>query len=346
MQIYDENGYLNIEPILNTKLPILIVLGGRGIGKTFSSLRYVIEHNIKFVFLRRTITQLDLIGKDEFSPFTPVANYLNMYITSVPLSKYNVGFYKGVEDEETGKISPSGPCLGYGMALSGISNIRGFSAEDVSLMVFDEFIPEKHERPIKAEASALFNAYETINRNRELSGRDPLQLLCLSNSNDAGNPLFTELKIISKVEAMKRKGQTYSLDYNRGIGIFLLDDSPISKKKLDTVLYKATAGSEFEQMALYNDFEEFKTRSIKSMPLKEYKPICTVGEITFYKHKSNNTYYCSTIKVGSPDEYGTSETEIKRWYRKYQYLWNAYMRNKILFEDATSEIIFNSYLHR
>lgn len=344
MRLYDENGYLNIEPILDTKLPIIFCCGGRGIGKTFSSLLYVIQHNIKFIFLRRTITQLDLISKNEFSPFTPIANYLGIHIVSVPLSKYNVGFYRGEEDEN-GKISPVGSCLGYGMALSGISNIRGFSAEDVTLMIYDEFIPEKHERPIKAEASALFNAYESVNRNREINGRDPLQLLCLSNSNEAGNPIFTELKIISKVETMKKKGQIYSLDYNRGIGIFLLDNSPISQKKLETVLYKATAGSEFEQMAIYNQFEDFNSRSIRSMPIKEYRPICTVGEITFYRHKSDNTYYCTTTKVGSPEEFGTSETEVKRWYRKYQYLWVAYMKNKIYFEDATAEIIFNKYLH-
>lgn len=343
MQIYNKEGYFEVGNVLKTKLPFLFVVGGRGTGKTFSSLKYVIEHNIKFIFLRRTQSQVDLLNKQEFSPFTPIANYLGINIVSVPLSKYNVGFYKAEVSEE-GKLSPVGPCLGYSMALSTISNLRGFSAEDVELMIFDEFIPERHERPIKEEASALFNAYETINRNRELQGRDPLQLVCLSNSNEAGNPVFTELKLISKVELMKKKGQIYSLDYDRGIGIFMLDNSRISKEKQDTALYRATKGSEFEQMALFNEFEEFKTDLIRPMPIKEYKPICSVGEITFYKHKSDNTYYCTTMKFGDPESYGADQTDRKRWYRKYNFLWTAYMRNKIYFEDATSEIIFNKYL--
>ena len=343
MQIYNQEGYFEVGNVLKTKLPFLFVVGGRGTGKTFSSLKYVIEHNIKFVFLRRTQSQVDLLNKQEFSPFTPIANYLGINIVSVPLSKYNVGFYKAEVSEE-GKLSPVGPCLGYSMALSTISNLRGFSAEDVELMIFDEFIPERHERPIKEEASALFNAYETINRNRELQGRDPLQLVCLSNSNEAGNPVFTELKLISKVELMKKKGQIYSLDYDRGIGIFMLDNSRISKEKQDTALYRATKGSEFEQMALFNEFEEFKTDLIRPMPIKEYKPICSVGEITFYKHKADGTYYCTTMKFGDPETYGADQTDRKRWYRKYSFLWTAYMRNKIYFEDATSEIIFNKYL--
>ena len=343
MQIYNKEGYFEVGNVLKTKLPFLFVVGGRGTGKTFSSLKYVIEHNIKFIFLRRTQSQVDLLNKQEFSPFTPIANYLGLNIVSVPLSKYNVGFYKAEVSEE-GKLSPVGPCLGYSMALSTISNLRGFSAEDVELMIFDEFIPERHERPIKEEASALFNAYETINRNRELQGRDPLQLVCLSNSNEAGNPVFTELKLISKVELMKKKGQIYSLDYDRGIGIFMLDNSRISKEKQDTALYRATKGSEFEQMALFNEFEEFKTDLIRPMPIKEYKPICSVGEITFYKHMSDGTYYCTTMKFGDPESYGADQTDRKRWYRKYNFLWTAYMRNTIYFEDATSEIIFNKYL--
>ena len=343
MQIYNQEGYFEVGNVLKTKLPFLFVVGGRGTGKTFSSLKYVIEHNIKFIFLRRTQSQVDLLNKQEFSPFTPIANYLGINIVSVPLSKYNVGFYKAEVSEE-GKLTPVGPCLGYSMALSTISNLRGFSAEDVELMIFDEFIPERHERPIKEEASALFNAYETINRNRELQGRDPLQLVCLSNSNEAGNPVFTELKLISKVELMKKKGQIYSLDYDRGIGIFMLDNSRISREKQDTALYRATKGSEFEQMALFNEFEEFKTDLIRPMPIKEYKPICSVGEITFYKHKADSTYYCTTMKLGDPESYGADQTDRKRWYRKYSFLWTAYMRNKIYFEDATSEIIFNKYL--
>lgn len=347
MKLYNEDGYLNIEAILDTKLPFLFVTGGRGIGKTFGALEYILTHNKKFIFLRRTQSQVDLINKPEFSPFRPIAEYLGIGIISKPLSKYNVGFYKAVESDE-GKLEAVGSCLGYSMALSTVSNLRGFDASDVDILIFDEFQPEKHERPIKNEAQAFFNAYETINRNRELQGRQPLQALCLSNSNDAGNSLYMELKLISKVETMKKKGQQYSLDYNRGIGIFLLDDSPISTKKQETALYKATQGNEFQQMALSNDFAEFKTNSIKPQPIKEYKALCTVGEITFYRHKSNSTqYYCTTLKTGTPDgeEYDSTETEIKRWYRKYYFLWEAYMKNKIYFEDATSELIFNKYLH-
>ena len=344
MRLYDDNGYFDVENVIKAGLPYNFVIGGRGTGKTFSSLKYVIEHNKKFVFLRRTQSQVDLIGKQEFSPFKPIADYLHMDIVSVPLSKYNAGFYKAIPNDE-GKLTPLGECLGYAMALSTISNLRGFSAEDVELMIFDEFIPERHERPIKEEAAAFFNAYETINRNRELSGRKPLQVLCLANSNDAGNPIFTELGLIGKVEYMKKKGQSVSMDYNRGYGIFMLDASRISKAKRETALYKLTSGSDFEQMALDNEFDDFlHDDCIKPMPLQEYKPLCSCGELYFYRHKSNNTFYCCPKKMGSPEEFTTSEKDLRRWRRKHGYLWTAYLRNVLIFESKTCEIIFNKYI--
>ena len=238
-----------------------------------------------------------------------------------------------------------GECLGYSMALSTISNLRGFSAEDVTLLIFDEFIPERHERPIKEEAAAFLNAYETINRNRELDGRPPLQAVCLANSNDAGNPIFTELGLITKVEGMKKRGQSISLDYQRGIGIFMLDNSSISRAKQETALYKMTAGSDFEQMALFNEFDDFRyNESVKSMPLAEYKPLCVAGELCFYKHKSKNEYYCSSTKTGSPEEYHATSKDLARWRRKYSFLWAAYLRNIIKFESSTAEIIFCKYI--
>lgn len=344
MNLYDENGYLRIDLILRTKLPFLFVCGGRATGKTYGSLKYVIENDVKFILMRRTQSQLDLINKPEFSPFKAVCSDIGIDIGSVSLSKYNVGFYR-MEISDQGKALPVGEPLGYSMALSTISNMRGFDASDVKLLIYDEFIPERHERPIKNEGAAFLNAIETIGRNRELKGEDPLQVLCLANANDLGNPIFQEMGLIGKAEAMKRKGQTMSLDYQRGIGLFLLDDSPISEKKRQTALYKAAEASEFEQMALDNDFAEMKTDSVRVLPLKEFTVICTLGELCFYKHKSEKgLYYCSMLTVGTPEIYTSSETDIKRWCRKYPYIWAAYMRNKLVFESVTCEVVFNHYV--
>jgi hypothetical protein len=233
--------------------------------------------------------------------------------------------------------------IGYTAALSTFSNIRGFDASDVELLIYDEFIPERHERPIKEEGSAFFNAYETINRNRELNGNKPLQVLCLANANDIGNPLFMELKLIRLAEKMRSSGQEVYIDKERGIGLFMLDNSPISEQKAETALYKLTKGHSFAEMSLANDFYKEESAPIISRPIKEYKPIVTIGELTIYKHKSNGLYYCSTHKTGSCPVYGTGDTDRARFKKQYIRLWLRYMDNKIEFEETLCEILFQKY---
>lgn len=345
MKLFTDNGYLDMHAIIETGLPFIIVVGGRATGKTYGTLKDCLDYNRKFILMRRTQSQIDLINKPDFSPFKAITNDTGREIMVKPISKYNAAFYDVKENVETGDYYASGPALGYSMALSTVSNLRGFDASDCEILVWDEFIPEKHEKKLREEGSAFLNAVETIGRNRELKGQPPLQCVLLSNANDIGNPIFVTLGLISKVETMIRKGQTYSLDYKRGIGIFLISDSEILRQKADTSLYKLARGTDFSEMALGNQFSELKYNSVSPQPIKEYKPIVTLGEITFYRHKTERRYYCSTMKLGSPDTFTASDTDIKRFCRKYGFIWEAYMKDLIDFEDITAEVIYNHYMN-
>lgn len=337
MKIYQDSGYIDMRKIMSLGLPFNFIVGGRGTGKTYTGLETLIEDKKKFIYMRRTQTQADLINKPEFSPFKSLNDDFGWNIGTESLSKYNAGFYQQIEDD--GRLISTGAPLGYTCALSTISNIRGFDASDVEVLLYDEFIPEKHERPIKKEAWALFNAFESINRNRELKGKTALQLICLANANDMANPIFLELGLVKKAVEMKRKKQEVYINRERGILLLVLDESPISERKSDTALYRLTRGSTFEGMSIKNDFSGEEMGRIKSKPLKEYKPIVSVGEITIYEHKSNRSFYISTHKTGSPITFGTGETERARFRRIYQWVWDEYMENNIEFEEYLCEIL-------
>lgn len=341
MNIYLESGYIDIRKILSLGLPFNFLVGGRATGKTYGSLEVVIKDNIKFMYMRRTQTQADLINKPDFSPFKSLNRDFGWNIGTESISKYNAGFYNQIEQD--GVLISSGSPLGYTGALSTMSNIRGFDASDVELLINDEFIPEKHERPIKNEGWAFLNAYETINRNRELLGKKALQALCLANANNLANPIFMELGLVKKAHDMKRKSKTSKqeifIDRDRGILLIIMDESPISQRKAETALYRLTRGSTFEAMSIKNDFSGEEVGRIKSKPLKEYKPIVKVGEITIYEHKSKRAYYVSTHKMGSPATFGDGETERARFRRVYQWVWDEYMENNIEFEEYLCEIL-------
>lgn len=336
--LYNDNGYLNIRGILELGCPFNFVVGGRGTGKTYGALKTCIEEDIKFMLMRRTQAQADMINKPDFSPFKKLNSDNGWNIITQSISNYNAGFYRAGDD---GKAS--GAPIGYTCALSTVSNIRGFDASDITVMIFDEFIPERHERPIKHEGSAFLNAYETMNRNRELSGEAPLQVLALANANDLANPIFVELGLVRRAEQMRKKGQEVYINKERGVAMFLLNASPISAQKRETALYKLAAGSDFEAMALDNDFTCIDDKHISTRPIREYVPVASIGEITIYKHKSDGTTYVSTHKSGTPAEFGTGDAERMRFRRAFGWLWQSYVAGKMYFEEYLCESLFTKY---
>ena len=347
MGIYLDNGYLDFEKILSYKVPYNFMVGGRGIGKTYGALKYMVEHNIKFVFMRRTQTQLDVVRNEKYHPFKKLNEDMGWDIHPITLTKYSSGLYH-CEQDKNGKWQPKEgeDPVGLMLALSTISNVRGFDATDRDVLIYDEFIPERHERPIKDEATAFFNAIETIQRNRELEGKDPLIVLCLANANELANPLFIELKLVKKAMALIRKGIEFDIDRNRDCALYLFRDSKISELKKNTALYKLTQGTSFQSMSIDNNFEDLVGVKVSSKDLKEYKPVCAIGEICIYKHKSNKTYYVSMHKMGAFEEFTISEADVMRFRRKYTYLLDAYLFDNIDFEEYTCESLFRKYIYK
>ena len=335
MSIYLDNGYLDIAKILSYGLPFNFIVGGRATGKTYGALKYAYESHTRFILMRRTQAQTDLINKPEFNPYKAINTDLGSDIQVKSISKYNSRIFEPVGDNDN--------LLGYTCALSTISNMRGFDSSDCKLLIYDEFIPERHERPIKGEGAAFLNAYESINRNRELKGEPPLQVLGLANAFNIANPIFLELGLVGRAEKMKASGQELFIDRDRGILMVLLRKSKISKAKADTALYRLSSGS-YNDMALSNDFIYNNSDSIKSTSLKEYKLLCTVGEISIYRHKSNREYYVSEHRTGTAPQYKSDEVGIMRYRKKYGIIMApAYVNNRVLFENILTKTLFELY---
>ena len=337
MNIYLDNGYLDYDKILKFNCPFTFIVGGRGTGKTFGAIKTVLESRSQFIFMRRTQAQLEIVKRPEYSPFNAINKELGTEISSVPNGRYTADICQGEK------------VLGHMLALSTVSNLRGFSS-DAEYLIYDEFIPELHEKPFQggpdAEFSAFANAYETINRNRELQGRDPLQCLILSNSNTLKNPLLDGFGLIDILERKKRNGKTEYINKQRGIAVFLLDDSTISERKKTTALYKAAEGTEFFKMAISNEFSSDRPENIRSEDLKQYNILFTIEEnFSVYKHKSEKKYYISGYKKGNTgEEYTDSKIDKKRILNKYGFLYDTRMRNNIYFENYSLQVKFDNLM--
>lgn len=338
MKIYDESGYVNVRGILECGYPFNFLVGGRGTGKTYTILKVAKEDRRMFMLMRRTQSQADLISKPEFSVFKPLNTDLGWDVKVKSISKYNSMFYELTDDAENIEHP-----IGYTCALSTLSNMRGFDASDIELLIYDEFIPEKHERLLKNEADAIFNAYETMNRNREIKGIAPIQMVCLANANDITNPVFESLKLIRVADKMQKGNSDRWTDEKRGIQLIMLHRSPISRKKANTVLYNLTEGSDFASMALDNDFNVDR-QHVRPRPLSEFTPICSIGELCIYRHKSENRLYASCHLSGVFNKrYTLSDADRLHYQRIYRSHWEMYISGKIDFEDVLSEKLFLKY---
>lgn len=338
MGFYLENGFFDFSEAVRRSTAFNFIIGGRGTGKTYGALYWSLKERKKFLFMRRLQKEADIISRDELSPFKVYGEEFGGAVLCRPVSKYIAGVYFSVKDDD-GNAIPSGAPVGYVCALSSIANLRGFDTSDIECIIFDEFIPEKSSTKQKYLGDALLNAYETINRNRELFGKDPVKMFALANSNDLGNDVFISLGIVPIVERMNRKRQEFYQDMKRGITIIMLTQSKISEKKRKTALYKLTTGTEFHKMSLDNDFAYDDRFNIKSRPIQEYKPLFAWGGIVCYEHKSRAEFYVTFHNSGTPEEY-TGEVGRHECRRKYASIWKYYYNGGVYFESFDALRIF------
>lgn len=332
MQLYTPQGYVDIGAILSQGLPFNFIVGGRGSGKTYGALKYCVDNRVINALMRRTQTQCDMINRLEFSPYKAISRDMKVDIEHKSLSKNNAGIFL------------DGTLLSYTCALSTISSMRGFDMSDVKLLVYDEFIPEAHERVMRGECEAFMNAYETIARNRELQGAPPLQVLCLANAWTLANPLFMGLELVTTLERQILNNQTTYTNRQKGIFIAFLLDSPISEAKSSTTLYKI-ANESFKATALSNMFADYDAdRSIGSKPLKEYTPFARLGELTLYEHKNTGDYYVTTHNSGSPQTFKKTRHDISLLCRMHPSIHAQIFLNTISYETYYCKALFNEYL--
>lgn len=336
MKLYNHLGYANMPSIIESETPFVLCIGGRGTGKTYGAIMYLLKNRIPFIYLRRTSAQMELVSKEEFSPIVRIGGDLGIPLACVPLSKYASGVYVIGED---GK--PLGGAVAYNMALSTMANARSFDASKVKVILYDECIPEKHERAITHEQEAFLNMYESIDRNRQLVGQDPVKCVCLANANNLEAPILSALNCIKILDRMKKKGQTQLVDKTLGLSIYLLNNSPISAEKRETALYKLTMGQgDFTDMALENAFSRDNYTDIGSRPLTEYIPVAAVGPICLYRHKTNYTWYVSETVSGKPKMFDNTITDRARFRLYCAKSWQDYFEKRLTFENVSAKIFY------
>lgn len=281
-----DKGYLVIE---DSDLAILSVLfGARGLGKTYSVLEKRIENSLKdefnkFIWLRDSAEVVKKIAAGN-SLAAPICQN-RPDLPNITIQKTE-GNYCFVADSKTDNFR----VLGYLMALSTFHNARGVSYEDVANITWDEFIPEEGTIVKKNQGAIFLNAYETVNRNRELEGKNPVQIIFLSNANDIYSDVLEDLGISGLIEDMMYKG----IDCYRDADIWIqfLSSEKFYEAKKETFLYRINKNDKFRNMALDNKFNNNLALVKRNVDLKGSTGLLTVaGRYTLIQLADGNLYY-------------------------------------------------------
>ena len=173
------NIFFDVEEILKKDCLVNMVYGARGIGKTYSSLKYAIKNyhttGSGTIYLRRY--------KDELADFKDILNTIivDNDIKDIEFSKSGKEFIDSKNKKTIIKALP--------LSKSVIKKSNDYS--HFNLIIFDEFILDKSNyQYIPNEFIHFNNMIETISRLREITQNTIVKIIMLSNSASRINPYF------------------------------------------------------------------------------------------------------------------------------------------------------------
>ena len=313
----------------NDKLrPFTFIVGGRGIGKTYDTIdRCVEKFPGHFMYLRNTREQFQESCGSFGNPFKRWAMDHDRDIV-MRMEKSHAVVYETIADGVDSEVK----IIGAGANLSTFENLRGVDLSDCSLICYDEFI---ENRTLTFDQFRAFtNMYETVNRNRELLGEDPLKVVLLSNAQRLGNPILRGFNLIPIIENMQKTGQR---SYANGSIRIELPFSEVSEEKRETALYQATKGTSYNSEALDNNFVNDSFSGVKKVNLFEYTPIVAIDDIYIYKHKSEVLYYACSVPA-NVRKYRSKDNFLV-FYRIYGFQFKmAYGSDKMFFSDYSTKV--------
>ena len=221
--------YYDYNKILSYNVPVNILIGERGVGKTYGAKKFVINQFLKkgnkFLYLRRYKEERK---KALAKFFTDVGEEFQ----DTELKVKGDNFYINQE------------IAGYSAVLTQAQDYKGSAYTDVKNIIFDEYPIEKNKRYyLPGEGMIIMGMLDSFLRNRS-----DVKIFILGNAtNDIEySPLFTFFNL--------------ELPYNNDIRLFkentilvqYMRNDEFRENRRNTLIGKLASGTEYEQYAIEN----------------------------------------------------------------------------------------------
>lgn len=258
--------YFTLQKILSYNALINIILGERGVGKSYDAKKFVAKRFInkgeQFVYLRRYKTELQKAMKNNKFWEQILNNKDNEMIELMKKHKFS-------NEKETMYIDDK--LCGYAIPLSVANILKSSTYDKVTTIIFDEFIIDKgNYHYLQNEVIQFLDVIETVARLRNI------RVIMLGNAISITNPYFTFFNL--------------SLPYNSDIKTFkdgliavqYVKNLKYREVKKSTRFGKLIEDTEYGKYAIDNEF----LRDSKAFIKKKSK-----GSKFYFILVINNKYY-------------------------------------------------------
>lgn len=304
---YDD-GYYHFKKDLEEypKAGCYVVWSRRGPGKTYSFLRYCIDNDKFFIYMKRTNDDVELLctGADnpdmriDADPFVPLNRDFGWNIKPklIPKQKGLGAFY---ETNEEG--SPVGAPKGLIVSMSKIKSIKGMSMDRAEFICFDEFIPQSTEIVRLKEGTAFADFVMTVIRDKVKRGQR-LQLVLFANAEEISTPLTNAFELVDDMAELTFRGESHY--YNRDRRILLhhitQKEIPLTADELDSDMFVMMKGTAWAQKAFFGDFANNDFSNVKQMSIKNMKCLHRIRYknkyMYIYMRPTDNMHYMTYSK--------------------------------------------------
>ena len=247
--------YYDWHKTLSYDADVTMVIGARGVGKTFGirtqCIRDWIKDGSRFVEVVRFKNELSGVSDGYFNRTGDQEEFSNYIFRTDARYAWIAERPEETEDEKK-KPKPEWHLIGYFIALSDAQRMKKRTFDHVRRVIFDESILERSDRYhnyLPNEFGVLANLVDTVSRERaDTEGIRP-RVYLLGNACDLSNPYFAAYGVGTDLKFGYRwySGKTFLLHY--------VDAGEYAREKLEgTVAGRMMKGTSAATVAISNEF--------------------------------------------------------------------------------------------
>ena len=339
--------YYNWEKVITYDASITMVVGARGIGKTYGLRKFCIKND----YIKRGKRYVEIVRyKNQISNF--MSNYFAKLSMDDDFKSYEfktVG-NTGYICKEPSKKDKEWDVLFWCVALTDAQRLKTRTFDNVKRIIFDEFILDTKMRVyykyLPNEVAILQDVVDTISREtQETKNADKVRIMMLGNALDSLNPYFIKFGLYQSL----KKGTIKWFNNKRGVLHYVEVSDEYKEMKENSVAF-SLADNDESDMPGNNEFVMLKQTDFIVPKTEQSKCMCMLINNNYslslwFDVQNNAMYVCKKQVDNAPrialtiDAANTNNIIAKRSNKIIKLLLDMLYINRLFYDEKSTQLM-------